>query len=84
MLYGWAYPVPAGMSTMPTRLHAVGNVVEREGQQIRLGLPGNNFATITPEVSGQMTITQITRGSSLRRARAILPSCCPSRSLPGG
>jgi hypothetical protein len=64
MLYGWAYPVPASMSTAPSRLHVVGHVVDRGDQQVRLGLPGNNFATVVPDASGQMTVTQITRGSS--------------------
>ncbi|MGC8639655.1 MAG: hypothetical protein ACP5XB_07220 [Isosphaeraceae bacterium] len=62
MLHGWAYPVPPSMATMPTRLHVVGNVVDRGNRQVRVVVPGNNFATIVPDASGQMTITQITRG----------------------
>jgi hypothetical protein len=65
MLYGWAYPVPANLSGIPSRLHVVGNVLDRDppGQLIRINLPGNNFATIVPDGSGQMTVSQVTRGS---------------------
>ena len=31
MLYGWAYPVPANMSGIPSRQHVVGNVIDRSG-----------------------------------------------------
>ena len=33
MLYGWAYPVPANMSGIPSRLHVVGNVVDRNAPE---------------------------------------------------
>jgi hypothetical protein len=65
MLYGWAYPVPVNLSGIPSRLHVVGNVLDRDppGQLIRIGIPGNNFATIVPDNSGQMSVSQVTRGS---------------------
>ena len=87
MLYGWAYPVPANLSGIPSRLHVVGNVVDRNGpdQMVRIGLPGNNFATIVPDDSGQMTVTRghprLLRRSS---ARATSPSCCPFRPPRAG
>jgi hypothetical protein len=66
MLYGWAYPVMpgpgTGVSGNPTRLHVVGNLLNRDPLQI--GLPGNNFATIVPDQANQMTVTQITQGST--------------------
>ena len=70
MLYGWAYPVPANLTGIPARLHVVGNVMafDRQGPQesprVRIGLPGNNFAAVVADDSGQMTVTQITRGTS--------------------
>ena len=66
LLYGWAYPVPANLSGIPSRLHVVGNVLDRnpQGQMMHIGLPGNNFATIAPDDTGQMTMTEVTRGSS--------------------
>jgi len=64
MLYGWAYPVPANISGIPSRQHVVGNVLDRNGQDqmVRVGLLGNNFATIVPDDTGQMTVTRVTRG----------------------
>ena len=85
MLYGWAYPVPANMSGIPSRLHVVGNVsCDREDQQVRMGLPGNNFATIVPDASGQMTITQITRGSSDPDRKGDFAFMLPLQVTPRG
>jgi hypothetical protein len=65
LLYGWAYPVPANISGIPSRLHVVGNVIDRnpQGQIVHIGLPGNNMATVVPDDSGQMTMTEVTRGT---------------------
>ncbi len=65
---------PANMSGIPSRLHVVGNVLDASGpeQMVRIGLPGNNFATIVPDNPGGMTVTQVTRGSS---------ETCPQRRL---
>lgn len=64
LLYGWAYPVMpgAGGNPNPTRLHVVGNLLNR--QPLQVGLPGNNFATIMPDATNQMTVTQVTEGST--------------------
>jgi hypothetical protein len=61
MLYGWAYPVPAGIYAIPTATHAVGTVVQRS--PLRLAVPGNNVATIVAGENETFTITQVTRGS---------------------
>ena len=60
MLYGWAYPVPPGMATSPTRLHVVGSLLNRV--PLRLSVLGNNQATVVPSQPGGFTVTQITMG----------------------
>ncbi len=84
MLYGWAYPVPANLSGIPSRLHVVGSVIERQGQNVRVGLPGNNFASIEPDASGQMTISQITRGSSTFARKGDYAFLMPLQTAPRG
>jgi hypothetical protein len=68
LLYGWAYPVPPNLTGIPNRLHVVGNVIGKAlgpaTLQLRVGLPGNNFATIVPDDSGRLTVTEITRGDA--------------------
>ncbi len=64
LLYGWAYPIPAGIQGNPARLHVVGSLIEP--QPMQLAVPGNNFAMILPENAGGMTVTQITRGDTRR------------------
>jgi hypothetical protein len=62
-LYGWAYPVNPGMeSSNPSQLHVVGNAINLNPLQV--GLPGNNRAIIVPAPGGNMTMSQVTRGSS--------------------
>ncbi|MGO9596751.1 MAG: hypothetical protein ACLP7Q_01890 [Isosphaeraceae bacterium] len=86
MLYGWAYPVPANMNGIPSRLHVVGNVLDRDppGQLIRINLPGNNFATIVPDSSGQMTVSQVTRGSSNFVRKGDRAFLMPLQTAPRG
>jgi hypothetical protein len=86
LLYGWAYPVPANLSGIPARLHVVGNVVARDPQDqvIRVGLPGNNLATVAPDASGQMTISQITRGSSALARKGDYAFMLPLQITPRG
>lgn len=84
MLYGWAYPVPMTMSGIASRLHVVGNVVDREGQTVRVGLPGNNLGTIVPDASGVITITQITRGSSDLTRKGDFAFMLPLQVTPRG
>jgi hypothetical protein len=61
MLYGWAYPVGAGVYGIPTRIHVVGTVLQRN--PLRVSLPGNNMAAIVAGQNVRLTITQVTRGS---------------------
>ena len=86
MLYGWAYPVPANMTGIPSRLHVVGNVINRDlGEQtIHVGLPGNNFATIVPDSSGQMSVTQVTRGSPAYARKGDYAFLMPLQVAPRG
>jgi len=62
LLYGWAYPIPAGLQGNPARLHVVGSLLFP--QPMQLAIPGNNVATVLPENAGGMTVTQITRGDA--------------------
>ena len=86
MLYGWAYPVPANMSGIPSRLHVVGNVVDRnaQSQMVRIGLPGNNMATIVPDDTGQMTMTEVTRGSLNDARKGDFAFMLPLQIAPRG
>jgi hypothetical protein len=88
MLYGWAYPVPPNLTGIPARLHVVGNVigraVEPPNMQIRIGLPGNNFATIVPDDSGRLTATQITRGDSRYVKKGDYAFLMPRNITPRG
>ena len=86
MLYGWAYPVPANMSGIPSRLHVVGNAVGREpqSQMIRISLPGNNMATIVPDDTGQMTMSEVTRGSLNDARKGDFAFMLPLQIAPRG
>jgi len=86
MLYGWAYPVPANISGIPSRLHVVGNVVDRnpQGPMVRIGLPGNNLATVVPDDTGQMTITEVTRGTSTYARKGDFAFMMPLQTTPRG
>ncbi len=86
MLYGWAYPVPANMSGIPSRLHVVGNAIGRDpqSQMIRIGLPGNNMATIVPDDTGQMTMSEVTRGSSNYARKGDFAFMMPLQIAPRG
>ena len=86
MLYGWAYPVPANMSGIPSRLHVVGNVVNfnAQGQMVRVGLPGNNLATIVPDSTGQITMTEVTRGTSSLASKGDFAFMMPLQTAPRG
>jgi hypothetical protein len=61
LLYGWAYPVSAGINGIPSRLHVVGNAINRT--PLQLGIPGNNIATVIPYPGEGLSITQVTRGN---------------------
>jgi hypothetical protein len=61
LLYGWAYPVGMGNLGIPTRLHVVGNTINRS--PLQLSIPGNNVATIIPFPGEGISATQVTRGN---------------------
>lgn len=84
LLYGWAYPVMpgAGVNGNPTRLHVVGNLVNRVPLQI--GLPGNNFATILPDATNQITVTQVTFGSTRLTRKGDYAFLMPRQAKPRG
>ena len=61
-LYGWAYPIdPGGANGIPGQLYAVGNVLQIN--PLRIGVPGDNFVSIFPAPGGNMSISQVTRGT---------------------
>jgi hypothetical protein len=60
MLYGWAYPVPAGIDGIPARLHVVGTVMQRD--PLQLNVLGNNIATVVAGANAAFTVSQVTRG----------------------
>ncbi len=86
MLYGWAYPVPANTSGIPSRLHVVGNAISSspQGPMIRVGLPGNNAATVVPDNSGQMTMTEVTRGTAALARKGDFAFMLPLQIAPRG
>ncbi len=52
MLYGWAYPVSPAAVAIPSRLHVVGNAINRSPLQLSIP-PGNNIATVIPAAGEQ-------------------------------
>jgi hypothetical protein len=83
VLHGWAYPVGPGVTGIPTRLHVVGNAINRS--PLQLGIPGNNIATVVGPVGGQFSVTQVTRGdvSHIRKGdyAFMLPQAITPRGL---
>jgi hypothetical protein len=80
-LYGWAYPVNPGIeSSNPAQLHIVGNAINLNPLQI--GLPGNNSATIVPAPGGNMTMSQVTRGSSSFAQKGDVVFLMPTQVAP--
>jgi hypothetical protein len=82
MLYGWAYPVAPGLTGIPARLHVVGNPVDKT--PLRLAVPGNNIATVIPDDSGQITLSQVTRGSSEFARKGDYAFLLPLQTTPRG
>jgi len=60
-LYGWAYPINPGGNGIPSSFYAVGNFLANS--PLRVGVPGNNVVTILPDDAGNMSISQVTRGT---------------------
>jgi hypothetical protein len=83
MLYGWAYPVrPGAGGGNPTRLHIVGNLLSR--QPLQIGVLGNNIATIVPDQANQMTVTQVTQGSTRYTRKGDYAFLMPREAKPRG
>jgi hypothetical protein len=82
MLYGWAYPVAPGLNGIPSRLHVVGSPVDTN--PLRLAIPGNNLATIAPDNSGRITVSQVTRGSSTFARKGDYAFLLPLQTTPRG
>jgi hypothetical protein len=83
MLYGWAYPVRAGINNIPARLHVVGTVVQRV--PLQLSLPGNNFATVVGEEdNAAFTVSQVTRGSITYARKGDYVFLLPTEVNPKG
>ena len=78
-MYGWAFPVPPGNPGIPARLYAVGTVAGLN--PLRLNVPGNNFATVLP-AAGNITMTQVTRGSSTFVKKGDLAFMMPMEVTP--
>jgi hypothetical protein len=82
LLYGWAYPIAPGLSGIPSRLHVVGNPVD--ASPIRIAIPGNNIATIVPDNTGRITVSQVTRGSSTFARKGDYAFLLPLQTTPRG
>jgi hypothetical protein len=82
LLHGWAYPVPPGMSGSPTRLHVVGVPVNRT--PLRLGILGNNIATVVGPNGGQFSVTQVTRGDISHIKKGDYAFLLPQAITPRG
>ncbi len=78
-LYGWTYPVAPGSQGIPARLYAVGEVADLD--PLRLRVPGNNVATVLP-AAGNMSMTQVTRGSSSFARKGDLAFMMPIQVMP--
>jgi hypothetical protein len=62
-LYSWVFPVSTGDSGIPSNMHVVGNSLAFG--PLRVGVPGNNLATIVPPPGlGSYSISRVTQGST--------------------
>ena len=82
MLYGWAYPVAPGLTGIPSRLHVVGNPVDTS--PLRLSVPGNNLATVIPDNTGRITVSQVTRGQPTSARKGDYAFLLPLQTTPRG
>ena len=60
----------------------MGNLLNRD--PIQVGLPGNNFATILPDATGQITVTQVTYGSTRLTRKGDYAFLMPRQAKPRG
>jgi hypothetical protein len=82
MLYGWAFPVSSGLMGIPSQLHVVGTMVDDE--PLRLSAPGNVVATVVPDASNRITVTQVTRGSTNYARKGDVAFILPAQVTPRG
>jgi len=82
MLYGWAFPVSPGMTGIPSRLHVVGALVDDD--PLRLSAPGNVVATVVPDASNRITVTQVTRGTTNYARKGDVAFILPVQVTPRG
>jgi len=82
MLYGWAFPVSPGMTGIPSRLHVVG--VLADNNPVRIAGPGNVVATVVPDESNRITVTQVTRGSTSYARKGDVAFIMPVQVTPRG
>ncbi|MGP0062088.1 MAG: hypothetical protein ACLQGP_00615 [Isosphaeraceae bacterium] len=82
LLHGWAYPVSPMMTGIPTRMHVVGNAVNRS--PLQLGILGNNIATVIAPPGGQFTVTRVTRGDVSHIKKGDYAFMLPQAITPRG
>jgi hypothetical protein len=82
MLYGWAFPVSPGMTGIPSQLHVVGVMVDDD--PLRLSAPGNVVATVVPDASNRITVTQVTRGTTNYARKGDVAFIMPVQVTPRG
>jgi hypothetical protein len=82
MLYGWAFPVTPGLTRIPSRLHIVGSVFNAD--PLRIAAPGNVVATVVPDASNRITVTQVTRGSTTFARNGDVAFLLPVQVTPRG
>jgi len=83
MLYGWAYPVSPAALGIPSRLHVVGNAINRSPLQVSIP-PGNNIATVIPAGGEQFSVTQVTRGDIAYVRKGDYAFLLPQEITPRG
>jgi hypothetical protein len=80
-LYGWAYPIEPGDNGIPGQMYAVGNALQIN-PQVQIGVPGNNVVTILPDTAGNLTISQVTRGSTTMAEKGDYVFLTPTEPTP--
>lgn len=85
LLYSWVFPVGPGTGGpgpvgLPSQLHIVGSVLGID--PLRLLIPGNNFATVLPDLAGNLSVFQVTRGDSAFAEKGDLVYMTPTSLTP--
>lgn len=81
-LYGWVYPISPARVGLGEGLHVVGNAVAVNAPNVQLGVPGNNFVTLTPANGNAITMTQVTQGNPAFAEKGDLAFLVPSGVKP--